>query len=237
MIATTGISGLMGLPFVDDLDQTITKHTGWSPVESFNKHTPVGIMTGLASIVPGALGHPEYNMDWSKKAGMPDVVPQDMRSAMGPVVGRAIPIMSDLLNGNWKELGMDFLPNSIKPAVNVLRGSDQGVVMGRNDRPTTRLSPGEQVVKGVGFPPAREVSEQRQYMRSEAKLEHRNDRLAVLKHKIVQGTANAKDEAEFADLGGTSRMLRNEGRAESETRRERQMRHLPRMLRMEEESF
>jgi len=252
MIATTGISGLMGLPFVDDLDQTITKHTGWSPVESFNKHTPVGIMTGLASIVPGALGHPEYNMDWSKKAGMPDVVPQDMRSAMGPVVGRAIPIMSDILNvissgaqgdfkGAWyndmKQLGLDFLPNSIKPAVNVLRGSDQGVVMGRNDRPTTRLSPGEQVVKGVGFPPAREVSEQRQYMRSEAKLEHRNDRLAVLKHKIVQGTANAKDEAEFADLGGTNRMLRNEGRAESETRRERQMRHLPRMLRMEEESF
>ena len=234
MMATMGVSGLMGLPFVDDLDEAFTKNLGWSPIESFYKHTPKGIMTGLASIVPGALGHPEFNMDWSRKAGMPDILPRDLKSTLGPVVGRIAPIISDALNGDAEDFLVDLLPNSVRGAINVYRGQDQGVVMGKNDRPTTRLEPGERALKAVGLPVDREIQEQRSVTRTFAKEEYRNDKLKTLAHKIIQQTASEAERQEYRNLGGTSARLKGEQQAEHQTIRERQMKHLPRILRRQE---
>jgi len=234
IMATMGVSGLMGLPFVDDVDEAFTKHFGWSPIESFNKYTPKGIMTGLASVAPGWLGHPELNMDWSRKAGMPDILPRDLKSALGPVVGRTAPLISDALSGNAQDFLLDLLPNSVKGALGVYMGKDQGVVMGKNDRPTTRLTPGEEKLKVLGLPAARDIEEQRTVTRTYAKEQFRDSHLKDLAHKLIQGTASDAEEQRFRDLGGTKARLQNEQRAEQETIRERQLRHLPRILRRQE---
>jgi hypothetical protein len=52
MVATMGVSGLAGLPFVDDVDEFFTKNMDWSPMEALQKHLPEAAVTGIASVFP-----------------------------------------------------------------------------------------------------------------------------------------------------------------------------------------
>lgn len=234
MLATMGVSGLLGLPGASDLDGFITRTWGWSPIEAMQRTMPKGILTGIASVAPGAAGAPYLNVDLSQKAGAPDIIPNDTWSLLGPVVGRFGQVIGDLSKGEYKEAGLDLLPNSLKGAVSVWRGQDQSVAMGRNDKPTTRLAPGEEIPKVMGFPPAHEVEERRKYERTRNKEEFRTERLRTLSHKMTQGTATPEEQQEFQQLGGSSRSLRNEVKREHQTPRERQLQHLPKILRRQE---
>lgn len=234
MLATMGVSGLLGLPGASDLDGFITRTWGWSPIEAMQRTLSKGILTGIASVAPGAAGMPEFNVDLSQKAGAPDIIPNDTWSALGPVVGRFGQVISDLSKGEYKEAALDLLPNSLKGAVSVWRGRDQNVAMGKYDKPTTRLAPGEEIPKVMGFPPAHEVEERRRYERTRNKEEFRTERLRTLSHKMTQGTATPEEQQEFQQLGGSSRSLRNEVKREHQTPRERQLQHLPKILRRQE---
>lgn len=237
MVATMGVSGLLGLPGVDDLDELLTKHTGWSPIESLQKTLPKGILTGIASVAPGAMGHPEWNVDLSKKAGAGDLIPNDLWSALGPIINRYGNAIGDLAKGEYKQAGLDLLPNSLKGPVSLWMGKDQDVVMGKYDKPSYRLKPGESAPKMLGFPPAGEVEEQRRTSRTFHKEEHRNERLKVLTHKMAQGTASDEERSEFQELGGTNRRVKGEQQREHQTPRERQLKHLPKLLRSREMQY
>ena len=237
MVATMGVSGLAGLPFVDDVDEFFTKNMGWSPMEALQKHLPEAAVTGIASVFPGMMGHPGLNMDLSKKAGMPDVVPADTKSLMGPVIGRFANVINDMMEGEWWQAGEDLLlPNSLKGLVSVYRGRELGVSMGRKDKPVSKLDPEGQVVKSLGFPPAQEVKDARTYQRLENKKTYLQERLRSLAHKQVSGSASESDQAEFRELGGTRRLLKNERARETQTLHERQMKHLPKILRRQARS-
>jgi hypothetical protein len=236
MIATMGISGLLGLPGVKDLDDFITKHWGWSPIEAMQRQLPKGILTGIASVAPEAMGAPYLNVDLSAKAGAPDIIPNDTWSMLGPVVGRLGQTLVDLGKGEYKEAMIDMLPNSLKGPLSVLRGSDTGTVMGKYDKPSSRLAPGQEIPKVMGFATDTEMEERRRYERTANKEEYRQGRLKTLTHKLTQGTASEAEQEEFRSLGGSGRMLKNERQREQQTPRERQLRHLPKLLRRQEAS-
>ena len=237
MVATMGVSGLAGLPFVDDVDEFFTKNMGWSPMEALQKHLPEAAVTGIASVFPGAMGHPGLNMDLSKKAGMPDVVPADTKSLMGPVIGRFANVINDMMEGEWQQAGEDLLlPNSLKGLVSVYKGRELGVSMGRKDKPVSKLDPEGQAVKSLGFPPAQEVKDSRTYQRLENKKTYLQQTLRNLAHKQVSGSATESDVQKFRELGGTRRLLKNERARETQTLRERQMKHLPKILRRQARS-
>lgn len=237
MMATLGVSGLAGLPFTDDVDEFITRNWGWSPMESLQKHLPEAAMTGIMSVFPGMMGHPGLNMDLSHKAGMPDVIPNDTKSILGPVIGRFATTISDLMQGEWQQAAEDLLlPNSLKGIVSVAKGWESGTSVGRNDKPLSKLEPEAQVVKSLGFPPAQEQKDVRQYQRLENKKAYLQETLRHLAHKQVSGNASESDQARFRELGGTRRLLKNERARETQTLRERQMKHLPKILRRQARS-
>jgi hypothetical protein len=233
MMATLGVSGLLGLPGVDDLDELITRRFGWSPVEALQHALPQALLTGLASVAPGWLGRPEFNVDLSKKAGMPDLIPDDLRSVLGPVIGRLAMVVSDLAKGEYKEAALDLVPNSIRGLIQVLRGQDRGVAVGRYDKPVVKLRPGEEVPMAMGFPPARLIEDQRVVARMSNLAAYRDERLRELSHKMVQGTASPEERREFRKLGGSAAWLKGERLRERLTTRERQFKHLPKILKRE----
>jgi hypothetical protein len=176
---------------------------------------------------------PEFNVDLSKKAGMPDLIPDDLRSALGPVVGRLALVVSDLAKGEYKEAALDLVPNSIRGLIQVLRGTDRGVAVGRYDKPVVKLRPGEEVPKALGFPPIREIEDQRVVARMSNLAAYRDERLRELSHKMVQGTASPEERREFRKLGGSATWLKGERLRERLTTRERQFKYLPKILKRE----
>lgn len=221
-----GVSGILGLvPGIEDLDSALTKHTGWSPIETIEKNLPPAVATGLFSLA---------GVDISRRAGIPEIIPNDARGWAGPVVGRFSSTIADIANGEYGEAILDMLPNSIRNVVAVARGYKEGKVIGRLDKPTYDVTPKEAVLHAVGLTPSKEAAESRLYQRNVNKEAYREDTLDSLTRKIAQGRASESDYAKFAELGGKSRRIRNEQRRESQTMIERQYKHLPKILRREQ---
>jgi hypothetical protein len=221
-----GVSGVIGLvPGIEDMDSAITKNFGWSPIESIEKNLPPAVATGLLSIA---------GVDISRRAGVPEVFPNDARGWAGPVVGRFASTISDVLNGEYGEAMLDMLPNSVRNVIAVARGWDQGKVIGRMDKPSHELSKKDLLLHAAGITPSKEAAESRLYSRNVNKEAYRESTLDSLTRKIVKGQATDADHEKFSALGGRSKRLQNERRRESETLVERQYRHLPKILRREQ---
>lgn len=220
-----GVSGVLGLvPGIEDLDSTLTKQTGWSPIEMIEKNLPPAVSTGLFSLV---------GVDISRRAGVPEIIPNDLKGWAGPVIGRFATTIADIANGEYGEALLDMLPNSIRNIVGVARGYKEGKVIGRLERPSYAVTPKEAVLHAVGLTPSSEAAQSRLYQRNINKEDYRESKLNQLTRKIVNEQATEADYNKFQELGGRSERIRNERQRQSETLIERQYKHLPRILRQE----
>jgi hypothetical protein len=221
-----GVSGVLGLvPGIEDMDDAITKNFGWSPIEMIEKNLPPAVATGLLTI---------SGVDLSRKAGVPEIFPDNARGWAGPVVGRYASVIADIMNGEYGEAALDMLPNSIRNILAVTRGMKEGKIIGRLDKPSFEATPKEATLHAIGVTPAREAAESRLYGRNVNKEIYRDEKLNHLTRKIVAGKASDEDYAEFSRLGGKHQRIKNERRRQQETLIERQFRHLPKRLRMEQ---
>lgn len=221
-----GVSGVLGLvPGIEDMDSALTKRTGWSPIESVEKNLHPALATGLLSLA---------GVDISRRAGIPELFPNDLKGWSGPVIGRFASTISDIANGEYGEAILDMVPNSIRNVIAVARGWDQGKIIGRMDKPSYNVTPKEAVLHGIGITPSSEARDSRLYQRNVNKEAHREGQLSHLTRLIANGRASEADHAKFAELGGKSKRIRNEQRRQSETLVERQYKHLPKILRREQ---
>ena len=221
-----GVSGVLGLvPGIEDLDSALTKSTGWSPIETIEKNLPPAVSTGLFSLA---------GVDISRRAGIPEVIPNDARGWAGPVIGRFASTISDIANGEYGEAVLDMLPNSVRNVIGVVRGYKEGKVIGRMDKPSYSVTPKEAALHAVGLTPSNEAADSRLYQRNVNKEAYRESSLDKLTRKIASGTATDADYAKFSELGGKSKRIKNERVRQSETLVERQYKHLPKILRREQ---
>lgn len=230
ILASLGVGGIIGaVPGAENVDHLATKLTGMSPIQWAYDNLPEGIVTGALSTMPGQVGIP--NMDLSRKAGLPDIFPSDLKGWAGPVLNTYGQAMLDAMSGEYGEALKDLIPTSIR---NVLAVTQKpGYVVGRFDKPSVELPPGigHQIARGLGFQSPEEVRSSRDYSYLHTLDERRESALQRLTRRIYQNKASDAEREEFARLGGTSRRLREEGRRENSTSRQRQERHLPKILR------
>lgn len=221
-----GVSGVLGLvPGIEDMDSALTKHTGWSPIESIEKNLHPAVATGLLSLA---------GVDISRRAGIPELFPNDLKGWSGPVISRFASTIADIANGEYGEALIDMLPNSVRNVLAVARGYKEGKVIGRMDKPSYNVTSGEGALHAVGITPSSEASDSRLYQRNVNKEEYRENQLSHLTRKLASGRASESDQAKFRELGGKSQRIRNEQRRQSETLVERQYKHLPKILRREQ---
>lgn len=227
MLAALGVGGAIGaLPGSEQVDKLATKTLGKSPIQWAYDNLPEGVLTGVASIAPDPL-----KMDLSRKAGLPDVIPQDTKDWWGPVVNSYAAAIADLANGEYEEAAYDLMPTSLRNALAVSR--KPGYVVGKYDKPSAELKPGqaERIKRGLGFQHPDEVRAYRDYGYLQEMRDYREDELSGLARRIHKGTASPEEKQRYAELGGTNRRLRGQAQRESLTLRQRQERQLPRMLR------
>lgn len=225
---TVGVGGVLGLmPGVEDMDEFITKHWGWSPIEMAEKNLPPAVTYGLGSLV---------GLDFSRRAGNPDIIPNNWKGMTGPLPGKVIQIMTDVMNGEWGDMAMDLLPNSLRNIAQSARGWNEGKIIGRKDKPTYEASRKEAVEHALGLPSMEETGTSRLYQRNLNKMAYRESELDSLTRRIVAERASDKDYQKFRELGGRNQRIKNERRRQQETITQSQYRHLPKMLRREQEA-
>lgn len=230
-MATVGLAGLYGMPGIDEADSLMTQYGGVSPKKWMRENLPEWSTRGLLSVGLEELGFPTINISY--KAGLPDLVPNDIAAALGPLVGTAYRVAKNTIEDPSihtavKETAKAILPTSVK---NVLKATTNQ--LNYRERPGPELSTGEKIAKGLGFPPAKEVEEMDRYFEMEGKKQYRNKKLRDLADKIVDGQASEEDYDEFAKLGGSNKILKNAQLGKMLPPLERQGRYLPKILRQE----
>ncbi|HRH79162.1 MAG TPA: hypothetical protein PK129_17605, partial [Cellvibrionaceae bacterium] len=185
-----------------------------------------GVMTGLASIAPGS-----FATDLSRKAGLPDIFPNNTKDWLGPVINTYAQAITDVAKGEYKEAAKDLIPTSIKNALAVTE--NPGYVTGRYDKPVVQLAPGTtaRVMRGLGFQSPEETRALRDYEYLNTLKDSHESKLKDLTRRMYKGTATPEERQEFQQLGGTNRRIQGEARRETLTLRQRQERGLPRLLR------
>ncbi len=227
MLASLGAGGIIGaIPGSEEVDKLATSYTGVSPIQWGYKHLGEGTMTGIAS-----LGPEPFDVDLSRKAGLPDVFPNQTKDWLGPVWNTYGQTLADVLNGEHGEAIKDLVPTSLKNALAV--STKPGVVVGRYDKPLVELRPGAAArwMRGAGFQSPAEVKALRDYEYLNTLKDSNESELRQLTRRIYKGSATADDKHRFQELGGTNRRLKAEHRRETLTLRQRQEHALPRLLR------
>jgi hypothetical protein len=227
MLASLGAGGAIGaLPGSEEIDTLATKYLGFSPIQWGYEHLGEGIMTGLTSTLPSPVA-----MDFSRKAGLPDVFPNDTKDWLGPMWNTYAQAIIDASQGEYKEAMKDLIPTSLR---NILAVSQKpGMVVGRYDKPSVELAPGKtaRVMRGLGFQSPEEVRAMRDYQYLETRRAANEQRLSQLSRLLYQNKATSEEAEEYRRLGGTNRRIHEEARRETLTTRQRQERNLPRVLR------
>lgn len=226
MLAALGASGVIGaMPGSEEVDKLASRYMGFSPIQWGYEHIPHSILTGIGSIAPEG-----YDVDFSRKAGLPDVFPNETSDLMGPVINTYATALAELLNGKYGDAALDLAPTSIR---NIYAANAKpGYVMGKSGKPSAELgdTAGQRFKRGLGFQSNKEVWSSRAYQATENIEQYQNANKRSLAAKIVDGTATHKEREEFARLGGTNRMLREEHIRRNSTTLERQRRGNPRNL-------
>lgn len=227
MLASLAAGGVIGaIPGSEEMDKLATHTLGKSPIQWGYENLGDGVMTGLASLGPG-----EAKVDLSRKAGLPDIFPNSTKDWLGPVWNTYGQAIADVLNGEYGEAAKDLIPTSLKNALAV--SQQPGKVVGRYDKPLVDLPPGQtaRIKRGLGFQSPEEVRALRDYTYLDTLADSRESELKKLTRKIYAREASQEERQRFAQLGGSNRRIREEGKRETLTLRQRQERHLPKMLR------
>lgn len=227
MLAATAAGGAIGaIPGSEEVDKLATQTLGKSPIQWGYDNLGEGAMTGIASLAPGNMA-----VDLSRKAGLPDVFPNTTKDWLGPVWNTYAQAIADGLNGEYGEAVKDLIPTSLKNALAV--SQTPGKVVGRYDKPLVELAPGTaaRTMRGLGFQSPQEVRSLRDYEYLNTLKDSHESELKKLTRKMYARDASPEERQRFQQLGGSNRRIREEGRRETLTLRQRQERQLPRLLR------
>ncbi|UOF78512.1 large tegument protein uL36 [Caudoviricetes sp.] len=235
-VANLGLAGIVGIPGAMLVNDYVERHYGFSPRQwaadqlgnLTSERFASMLMHGGAAEAGQVLGLEDAGIDLSSRAGLKDIFPDDVGSALGPVLGRFYNAMQALQRGGYEDAAEKlFIPSSLRGA---LQARKEGSLSYR-DRPTIHYTPTERVIRATGFMPMRETAEREQAQTRKHFDLYRDERLKLLADRILDNPQDEKAYAEFGRLGGTSRILQNAAQARELEMLQRQDRALPKLLR------